>query len=158
MALSLSTFDDTVAKPEYSICLGATMRDAEVFGADPDEHDPSRWMTRPGLDDIPPGYLENMINVLELNFGSGTSKCLGQKIALLELAVFLSKVSSLQTVIFPPSSRSQVCSHRLQMTEYEWEPAKSPIEFGVIVRRGVLRIGSMPVKVRRRKSIQSRLS
>ena len=37
------------------------------------------------------------------------------------------------------------------MTEYEWEPTGSLAEFGAIVRRGVLRVGSLPVKVRRRK-------
>jgi len=69
------------------------MRDREVFGANPDEYDPSRWMTSQRLDDTQPESLANMTKVLELNFGSGVSKCLGQKVALLELAVFVSKVS-----------------------------------------------------------------
>ncbi|KAG9765680.1 cytochrome P450, partial [Aureobasidium melanogenum] len=128
--------------PEYKvpggtligICLGAAMRDLEVFGANPDEYDPSRWMTSRRLGDTQSESLANMTNVLELNFGSGISKCLGQKVALLELAVFLSK-----------------------LTEYEWEPTKDPGEFGVVVKRGVLRIENMPVKVQRR-SIGSSLS
>ncbi|THX27443.1 cytochrome P450 [Aureobasidium pullulans] len=113
--------------PEYKvpggtligICLGAAMRDREVFGANPDEYEPSRWMTSQRLGETQPESLANRNNVLELNFGSGVSKCLGRKVALLELAIFVSK-----------------------LTEYEWKPTKGPGEFGVIVRKGVLRIES----------------
>ncbi|KAH0405497.1 cytochrome P450, partial [Aureobasidium melanogenum] len=110
----------------YSICLGAAMRDLEVFGANPDEYDPSRWMTSRRLGDTQSESLANMTNVLELNFGSGISKCLGQKVALLELAVFLSKVSLHQTVARLKQN---------DLTEYEWEPTKDPGEFGVVVKR-----------------------
>ncbi|KEQ78964.1 cytochrome P450 [Aureobasidium pullulans EXF-150] len=111
--------------PEYKvpggtligICLGAAMRDREVFGANPDEYEPSRWMTSQRLGETQPESLANRNNVLELNSGSGVSKCLGRKVALLELAIFVSK-----------------------LTEYEWKPTKGPGEFGVIVRKGVLRI------------------
>jgi hypothetical protein len=37
------------------------------------------------------------------------------------------------------------------MTEYDWEPLKNPVKFGAVARIGVVRIGSMPVKVRRHK-------
>jgi hypothetical protein len=87
------------AKSKCSICLGATMRDAEIFGVNPDEYDPSRWMTSHGRGGTQQGCLEDMLKALELNFGSGTSKCLGQKVALLELAIFLSKVSLKQVLI-----------------------------------------------------------
>ncbi|CAC9885940.1 unnamed protein product [Aureobasidium pullulans] len=114
--------------PEYKvpggtligICLGAAMRDREVFGANPDEYEPSRWMTSQRLGETQPESLANRNNVLELNFGSGVSKCLGRKVALLELAIFVSK-----------------------LTEYEWKPTKGPGEFGVIVRKGVLRIENL---------------
>ena len=75
------------------------MRDTEIFGVNPDEYDPSRWMTSYGRGGTQQGCLEDMLKALELNFGSGTSKCLGQKVALLELAIFLSKVSLKQVLI-----------------------------------------------------------
>jgi cytochrome P450 len=79
------------------LCLGATMRDPKVFGTNPDTFDPSRWMTDRALDDSRTERVQNMTNVLDLIFGSGTSKCLGQQVALLELVIVLSKVSSKQT-------------------------------------------------------------
>jgi cytochrome P450 len=73
------------------------MRDPKVFGTNPNTFDPSRWMTDRALDDSHTERVQNMTNVLDLIFGSGTSKCLGQQVALLELVVVLSKVSSKQT-------------------------------------------------------------
>lgn len=37
------------------------------------------------------------------------------------------------------------------MTEYDWEPLNNPVKFGAIARTGLVSIGSMHVKVRRRK-------
>ncbi|THW09331.1 hypothetical protein D6D25_07725, partial [Aureobasidium pullulans] len=78
-------------KSQAARLLGAAMRDREVFGANPDEYEPSRWMTSQRLGETQPESLANRNNVLELNFGSGVSKCLGRKVALLELAIFVSK-------------------------------------------------------------------
>jgi cytochrome P450 len=81
-----------VAKLMLRMCLGDTMKNPKVFGANPDEFDPSRWMANHELDNSRSKHVGDMTDILELNFGSGGSKCLGRHVALLEHIVALSKV------------------------------------------------------------------
>jgi cytochrome P450 len=74
------------------MCLSATMKDPKAWGANSDEFNPSRWMADHKLDDSHSKHVEDMTDILELNFGSGGSKCLGQHVALLEHIVALAKV------------------------------------------------------------------
>ncbi|CAD0083658.1 unnamed protein product, partial [Aureobasidium vineae] len=73
--------------PEYKIpggtligvCLGAAMRDPEVFGDQADKFDLSRWF------ESDMKTLQRMDDWLRLVFGSGMSECLGRRTAFPEM-------------------------------------------------------------------------
>ncbi|EXJ81716.1 hypothetical protein A1O1_07781 [Capronia coronata CBS 617.96] len=68
-----------------------TNRDKSVF-PDPDEFRPQRWL------EVSPDRLKQMDNILELNFGGGSRKCIGRNISMIEMQKVLPQLFREYTV------------------------------------------------------------
>ncbi|KAK5056768.1 hypothetical protein LTR84_012300 [Exophiala bonariae] len=82
-----------------------TNRDATVF-PDPDEFKPERWLK------ASESQLKQMDNILELNFGGGSRKCIGRNISMIEMQKVLPQLLRLYKVdLTYPEKEWEICNH-----------------------------------------------
>jgi len=82
-----------------------TNRDGTVF-ADPDTFKPERWLN------ASEAQLKQMDNILELNFGGGSRKCIGRNISMIEMQKVLPQLLRLYTVeLAHPEKEWEICNH-----------------------------------------------
>ena len=82
-----------------------TNRDISIF-PDPDEFKPERWL------EAPEAQLKQMDNVLELNFGGGSRKCIGRNISMIEMQKVLPQLFRLyQVELTYPDKEWDICNH-----------------------------------------------
>lgn len=63
----------------------AVNKDAHVFGADPQEYHPERWMRKDGEDVDAFERRRNLMDQTELTFGQGSRTCIGKNVFSLEV-------------------------------------------------------------------------
>jgi len=71
------------------------MKDPLVFGTDAEKFNPYRWRddTHRVPGDAKAPTPAQMLLIFNLNFGSGSSKCLGRELAMIELMMLVQAVS-----------------------------------------------------------------
>lgn len=82
-----------------------TNRDETVFHG-PDEFKPERWLN------ASESQLKQMDNILELNFGGGSRKCIGRNISMIEMQKVLPQLLRLYKVdLTYPEKEWDICNH-----------------------------------------------
>ncbi|KEF51473.1 cytochrome P450 oxidoreductase [Exophiala aquamarina CBS 119918] len=82
-----------------------TNRDETIFH-DPDEFKPERWLN------ASESQLKQMDNILELNFGGGSRKCIGRNISMIEMQKVIPQLLRLYSVeLTYPEREWQICNH-----------------------------------------------
>ncbi|KIX03195.1 uncharacterized protein Z518_06747 [Rhinocladiella mackenziei CBS 650.93] len=82
-----------------------TNRDARFFH-DPDQFKPERWL------DAPEAQLKQMDNILELNFGGGSRKCIGRNISMIEMQKVLPELLRRYKIeLTYPDKEWHICNH-----------------------------------------------
>ncbi|KAG9776743.1 benzoate 4-monooxygenase cytochrome-like protein P450, partial [Aureobasidium melanogenum] len=82
-----------------------TNRDPSIF-QDPDTFNPQRWL------DASEEKLKQMDNILELNFGGGSRKCIGRNISMIEMQKVLPQLfREFEVELTQPDKEWHICNH-----------------------------------------------
>ena len=82
-----------------------TGRDPSIF-PDPDEFKPERWL------EASEAQFKQMDNILELNFGGGSRRCIGRNISIIEMQKVLPELlRHFTTELTYPDKEWEICNH-----------------------------------------------